>query len=275
MDNYKSKICNSFSARAKSYDHFAKIQKVVNERMIDRLDMINYFPKTILDLGCGTGLLSNLLRKKYDNAKIISVDFSFDMLNACKEKKLNTSLLCADIEDLPMKSMSFDLIISNFTLHWCQNLQKILYNVQNCLSEKGIFFFSTLGPDSLNEIKEAFLKIDNINPVNNFIDMHHYGDMLNELGFIDPVMDLENITLKFDDFFGAINSIRKIGANVSIDKPKKPLTKNEVNTIINSFPKSLDNKYPLTYEVIYGTAWAKKSMSHDDSKVVIPIREKK
>ena len=275
LNNYKTKICNSFSAKAKSYDSFAKIQKVVNERMIDRLDMLNYLPKTILDLGCGTGLLSSLLRKKYNNAEIISVDFSFNMLNVCKEKKLNTSLLCADIEDLPVRPMSFDLVVSNFPLHWCQDLQKILYKIQNCLTDKGMFFFSTLGPDSLNEIREAFLKIDNLNHVNKFIDMHHYGDILNELGFIDSVMDIENITLKFNDFFGAINSIRKIGANIMTHEPNKPLTKDNLNTLINSFPKSSDNKYPLTYEVIYGTAWAKKSMSHDDSKVVIPIKEKK
>ena len=275
MDDYKLKIHNSFSSKAESYDAYAKIQKVVAERMIERLDVMNFTPKNILDLGCGTGLLTSLLHKRYDDSRIISVDFSSEMLKTCFEKDVKSSFVCADIEYLPFKSMNFDLVISNFTLHWCQNLQKILLDVQNNLTDQGIFFFSTLGPDSLSELREAFLEVDRFNHVNNFIDMHHYGDMLNELNFVDPVMDVENITLKFNTFFDAVNSIRKIGANVLLDTSTKPLSKIEVNTLINSFPKSSDNKYPLTYEVIYGTAWAKKTMSHDDSKVVIPIKEKK
>ena len=275
LDDYKLKILNSFSSKAKTYDLYAKIQKVVAERMIERLDVINFNPKNILDLGCGTGLLTALLNKKYNSSNIISVDFSSAMLNTCKEKNITSSLICADIECLPFKSMNFDLIISNFTLHWCQNLQRIFFDVRNNLNDQGIFFFSTLGPGSLNELREAFLKVDNSDHVNKFIDMHHYGDMLTQLNFVDPVMDIENITLKFSNFFDAVNSIRKIGANVLLDESQKPLTKTEVKTLIDSFPKSSDMKYPLTYEVIYGTAWSKKTMSHDDNRVVIPIKEKK
>ena len=89
---------------------------------------------------------------------ILSVDFSFEMLKTCFEKDVKSSFVCADIEYLPFKSMNFDLVISNFTLHWCQNLQKILLDVQNNLTDQGIFFFSTLGPDSLSELREAFLE---------------------------------------------------------------------------------------------------------------------
>ena len=201
MDDYKLKIHNSFSSKAESYDAHAKIQKVVAERMIERLDVMNFTPKNILDLGCGTGLLTSLLNKRYNDSRIISVDFSSEMLKTCFEKDVKSSFVCADIEYLPFKSMNFDLVISNFTLHWCQNLQKILLDVQNNLTDQGIFFFSTLGPDSLNELREAFLEVDRFNHVNNFIDMHHYGDMLNDVNFVDPVMDVENITLKFNSFF--------------------------------------------------------------------------
>ena len=73
MDDYKLKIHNSFSSKAESYDAYAKIQKVVAERMIERLDVMNFTPKNILDLGCGTGLLTSLLNKRYNDSRIISV----------------------------------------------------------------------------------------------------------------------------------------------------------------------------------------------------------
>ena len=92
MDDYKLKIHNSFSSKAESYDAYAKIQKVVAERMIERLDVMNFTPKNILDLGCGTGLLTSLLKKRYNDSRIISVDFSSEMLKTCFEKDVKALL---------------------------------------------------------------------------------------------------------------------------------------------------------------------------------------
>tara|TARA_Y100000817_G_scaffold300694_1_gene279983 strand:- start:143 stop:970 length:828 start_codon:yes stop_codon:yes gene_type:complete len=275
MDNYKTRVRNSFDSKAKYYDKFAKIQKLVAQRMIERLEIINITPKRILDLGCGTGILARLLKEKYKSCNVVSVDLSLRMLKICKEKKIQSSLLCCDIEDLPLRKNSFDLIISSFTFHWCENIVKVLKDVEKCLDEKGIFFFSTLGPDSLIELKESFLAIDSMPHVNEFIDMHHYGDILSDLNFLDPVMDIENITLKFNNFFAAMNSIRKIGANTLAKQSSKSLNKSQVKDLILNYPQTPDSKYPLSYEVIYGTAWKRKLMSHIDSKVVIPIKPKK
>ena len=104
---------------------------------------------------------------------------------------------------------------------------------------KKVVIFSTLGPDSLIELKESFLAIDSMPHVNEFIDMHHYGDILSDLNFLDPVMDIENITLKFNNFFAAMNSIRKIGANTLAKQSSKSLNKSQVKDLILNYLKLL------------------------------------
>ena len=52
--------------------------------------------------------------------------------------------------------------------------------------------FSTLGPDSLKELRSAFA--DGYAHTQRFIDMHDFGDMLVGCGFADPVMDMEVLT---------------------------------------------------------------------------------
>mgnify|MGYP006201299779 CR=1 FL=1 len=272
MDDYKLKIHNSFSSKAESYDAYAKIQKVVAERMIERLDVMNFTPKNILDLGCGTGLLTSLLNKRYNDSRIISVDFSSEMLKTCFEKDVKSSFVCADIEYLPFKSMNFDLVISNFTLHWCQNLQKILLDVQNNLTDKGIFFFSTLGPDSLNELREAFLEVDRFNHVNNFIDMHHYGDALLKIGFSDPVVDNEKIIVEYQSFSDVLKSLKKIGANTLEKIADKKLKKTDYQSALDGYGVNEKSNYPVTYEVLYGLAWKKTPSNPKINEDVIPIK---
>ena len=93
MDNYKTRVRNSFDSKAKYYDKFAKIQKLVAQRMIERLEIINITPKRILDLGCGTGILARLLKEKYKSCNVVSVDLSLRMLKICKENSIFLTLL--------------------------------------------------------------------------------------------------------------------------------------------------------------------------------------
>lgn len=97
-----------------------------------------FSPKTILDLGCGTGkFLECFLRKKsWDSAT--GVDFSVAMLQKARETiSGNVMWLKEDFDDLPFLESSFDLVISGFTLRSIQKLPEFLGSVHRILTPGG------------------------------------------------------------------------------------------------------------------------------------------
>ena len=73
--------------------------------------------------------------------------------------------------------------------------------------------FSTFGPDTLKELRQAFRQVDDYSHVNRFTDMHDIGDMLVHNGFATPVMDMEYITLTYDEVIGVMRDLKAIGAH--------------------------------------------------------------
>ena len=273
MNNYKSKILKSFNTRASTYDKYSLIQKEVSVRMIEKLKFIKISPKNILDLGCGTGYLSLLLKKLYPNVHITCLDFSPEMLSHCKLKESAFETVCADIEDLPFKKPQYDIIVSGLTLHWCKEIEKIFYDIYNILNENGIFIFTTVGPDTLSELKETYKLVDDKDHINIFHDMHTYGDLLLNIGFDDPVVDVEKIIMEYSSVQNVFNSIKKIGANTLTHSHRNKLTKSMYKKIVDLYPKTKKMTYPVTYEVIYGTSWKKIKKPDKKSSNFIEIKK--
>tara|TARA_B100001113_G_scaffold109431_1_gene88642 strand:+ start:1051 stop:1875 length:825 start_codon:yes stop_codon:yes gene_type:complete len=272
LKDFKKRVQNSFNRKASSYDEYAILQKEVSRRMSEKLNMIKTQPKKILDLGCGTGFLTEELSKNYPNTDIISVDFSESMLKICRDKFKNCKVICADIDHLPLAPSKFDLIISSLTFHWCDDIYKIFQQAYNLLSNNGNLIFSSIGPDTLFELNNAMKKIDNQDHVNHFIDMHHYGDALLEIGFNDPVVDNEKITIEYEEFKDVLKSIKNIGANVLDDKNSRYLTRKDFKLIEHNYKRNEESNYPVTYEVLYGVSWKKPPMNPINNRDVIPIK---
>ncbi|MBH44652.1 MAG: malonyl-[acyl-carrier protein] O-methyltransferase BioC [Gammaproteobacteria bacterium] len=274
MEDYKQKILKSFNKRAKKYDEYSIIQREVADRLIDRIKMIKINPKKILDIGSGTGYLSNKLKIIFPQSEIICLDLSSQMLNISKKKYPNLLHLVADAEDLPFKDSSFDFVLSSFTFHWCKDIDKLLSTIIKILNEKGLLIFTTVGPDTLIELNNIFKEIDNEQHVNDFLDMHIYGDMLLSQGYEDPVVDVEKIKLEYPNLNTAINSLRETGSNVLLkDKTRKSNMK--IKEKYRKFYKNNDYKdiFPITYELIYATAWKKNKIKNPESDKIIPIKE--
>ncbi len=275
MENYKKRIQQAFNIKASSYDEYSVVQREVGRRMIERLDLLKFKPSNILDLGSGTGYLAELLLSRFPLANITCLDLAENMLHECREKNTDFNLIMSDIESLPFKPASFNLIISSFTLHWCEEIEKIFYDVRKSLQSDGVFMFTTVGPNTLNELQKAYKYIDIEQHVNSFTDMHLYGDSLLKCGFDDPVMDLEEIIIEYPTFKGVLNSLKKTGANTVIGQEPVYLGKKSYTSLSSAYPKNKDNgHFPVTYEMIYGMSWnrLKSDIDHSQGKV-IPIKK--
>jgi len=243
-----------FERAAHSYAKAAKLEAEIGIRMRERLDYIKLAPGRVLDAGSGPP--QDLLRKRYPKAQILALDFALEMLRARKKRFFERTrpLLCADIARLPLAAGSVDLVWSNMALHWAADPLAALREFQRVLSADGLVMFSTLGPDSLAELRVAAGEAR----VHRFIDMHDLGDMLLAAGFSAPVMDAERLTFLYEDADTLLADLRATGQTCArLAAPRHGLAGRrflaELKAALNAARR--DGKLSVSYEVVYGHAW--------------------
>ena len=280
FDIDKRAVRRAFSRAALQYDAAAVMQREVCRRMLERLDYIKQKPATVLDVGSGTGWGTRQLGERYPAAQIVALDMAIGMLQAARGTsswwgKLfsgkETPYVCGDMEALPVKSQSMDMVWSNFALQWCNDLPATFVELQRVLKVDGLLMFSTFGPDTLKELRSAFQGVDGHNHLNRFADMHDIGDMLVAAGFGDPVMDMEYITLTYSDVKSVMQDLRSIGAhNATAGRATGMMGKNAWNRVLENYERMRrDGKLPATFEVIYGHAWKPQPKVISDGRAII------
>jgi malonyl-CoA O-methyltransferase len=248
-----TEIGNSFNRCASKYDKFARVQQEIGERLFERLQYLAIQPRYILDLGCGSGLFSQRLKKLYPKAQIVGLDLAYLMLNQAKLKqqwRCKWGLVNGDMTNLPFANGTFDLIFSNQVIHWSSPLNKVMQELNRVLRKDGCLMFSTLGPDTFKELRTAFNQVDKFAHVNDFLDLHIIGDCLVKEYFLDPVMDMEYLTVKYAALKDLLHALKNQGVKNINPSRKRGLTGKDA---WNTFTQQMVMQ--LTYEVIYGHAW--------------------
>ncbi len=259
-------IANSFSKAAKSYDEAAFFQRIAADRLFERLDYFKLEPATILDLGCGTGYCSRRLSQRFPKAKVTGVDIAQGMVDFSRAQSQGEDYICGDALNLPFADNSQDLIFSNLTFQWIDKLDPLFKELHRVLKPNGLLLFTSLGPDTLHELKTSWQALDQHKHVNDFIDMHHLGDAMLNAALLDPVVDSEAVIIGYDKAIELMRDLKNIGAH-NIDKKRKPgLTSPRALKQLEAQYQQfrLDNgELPATYELIYGHAFARESIPLD------------
>ena len=257
----KQKMLNSFNSAATDYEAVSVLQQYTGKELLDRLQIIKLAPKMALDLGAGIGINARELSSIFSNLKIIQLDIAENMLRKSRNdtvtNKAKYSYICADAEALPIAKNSVDLAVSNLMLQWSQDPDKLFADLHSVVRPGGVFIFSSLGPDTLCELRESWAAVDNEIHVNVFLDMHDIGDSLVRAGFADPVMEVDKVVMTYKKVADLMNDLKELGANnVNIDRRKSLTGKNRLLKMQNEYEKKrINGLLPATYEVIYGHAW--------------------
>ncbi|HLP98866.1 MAG TPA: malonyl-ACP O-methyltransferase BioC [Sideroxyarcus sp.] len=276
----KRQVRRAFSRAAKDYDAAAVMQREVCTRMLEKLDYIKLQPASLLDVGSGTGWGTRQLAERYPKAELIALDIAIGMLQQARGtsgwwQKLfagrRENFLCADVEALPLAPASVDMVWSNLALQWCNDLPATFVELQRVLKTDGLLMFSSFGVDTLHELRAAFHGVDEHNHLNRFADMHDIGDMLVAAGFADPVMEMERITLTYDDVRAVMQDLKSIGAhNATAGRSSGMMGKAAWRRIMDNYEKSRrDGKLPATFEIIYGHAWKPAPKATADGRSII------
>lgn len=276
----KKQVRRAFSRAAADYDAAAVMQREVCIRMLEKLDYIKLQPSRLLDVGSGTGWGTRQLGERYRKAEITALDIALGMLQHARGtsnwwQKLfqgrREQFVCADVESLPIASGSIDMVWSNLALQWCNDLPATFVELHRILDTDGLLMFSCFGVDTLKELRIAFRDVDGYNHLNRFVDMHDVGDMLVAAGFADPVMEMETLTLTYEDARAVMQDLKSIGAhNATAGRAPGMMGKTAWQRVIANYETLRRNgRLPATFEIVYGHAWKPVPRSAPDGRAII------
>ncbi len=250
---------------AKEFDAFDFLFMEGAERLCDRLFDINRSFETGLDIGCHGGEVGRILAGTGKIENIFQTDLSSAMASRAQANNGNPTLTC-DEEALPFELASFDVIASNLSLHWVNDLPGALSQIRLALKPDGLFLGAVLGGDTLHELRnklaEAEIEIDGgLSPrVSPFADVRDLGALLQRAGFALPVVDTETITVKYTEPFKLLKDLRGMGeSNAVLERRKTPLKReilmHAMANYVEEFSDS-EGRIPATFQILTMTAWA-------------------
>lgn len=261
---------------ALGYDNYAVLQREIADRLMDRLLYFREPPKRILEIACSTGYLTQKMALQYPDAQITAIDISSEMIHIAQHKQLkNVEFVVQDIFESAFRAGQFDAIVFNLFPENHQDLQRLLERCYAWLAVDGVLMFSTFGVDTLKEMRAAFAAVDEYAHVNEFIDMHLIGDLLLKIGFFQPVMNAEWVTLTYRNLHMFWEDLRGVGSYLYDDRKRLGLLTPRQFKVVEATYDTLkvDDLYPATYEISFGMAQKSAQQVMKDGVAKISVEQ--
>ena len=272
---------------AERYAGVDTLAREVSRRMGERLNYIRIAPRRILDLGCGPGADLATFAQRYPGISRVAIDSAPAMLAQARGdtgllkrlmrfgKPAEPDFICADASALPLARGSVSLAWSNLMLQFLHDPLPALKEIHRVLEVGGMLMFSTLGPDTLKELRAALPPSD-AEHLHRFIDMHDLGDALVGAGFTDPVMDMDMLTVTYTHLDDLFQDLRASGStNAALSRPRGLVGKGHWQQLRSNYERlRRDGRLPATVEVVYGHAWKTAPKVAEDGRAIVRFQPK-
>jgi malonyl-CoA O-methyltransferase len=277
-----------FDRRARRFAGAAEVVRETGRRLLERLEGIGLDARVIVDLGCGAGPQRAALLRRFGGATWIGVDLSRAMLAQGRTDapafarrlralwpRPRALRVCANADRLPLADASADCVFSNLMLNWHPAPHTVFPEAARVLREGGLLLFSSLGPDTLRELREACAAaLPRARPMP-FVDMHDLGDMMVAAGFSSPVTDSETLRLTYASSRQLLAEVRALGGNPRNDRHPGLPSGRQARALLAELEarRDRDGRIALTFEISYGLGWKAPPRAPARSTTTIPVDE--
>lgn len=232
----KTLIHDRFAKNLKSYNENAKIQKRMANRLTELIKSKS--PKKILEIGCGTGFLTELVNNKFAYETYTAVDIVEECCSYIKNINPKIDFVADDIENFLKNNIEkYDLIVSNATLQWVNNFESVINELQHRLNQNGEIVFTTFGTENFREIYHVL-----------GTTLNYYSQQELEKMFPKSFIEQEIHVMAFETPKDVLKHLQLTGVNAveSVAWTKKDLIKFE-----NGYSNYCAKRMTLTYNPIY------------------------
>jgi len=268
--NFKALQRNG-AARLSNSEEFDYLKNEISKILVDRLDDITtqYKFKTVVDLGSGPGYNLERLQDR-DIEKLYQVELAKDMLYRDEKKdekyKLKPTRICCSEDNLPFEKKSVDLVISNLSLHWVNDLPATFKQIRDCLTDDGVFIAAMFGEGTLLELRNSFILAEaeregGVSPrISPFSTTQAIGNLLTQAGFTLTTIDTEEYTIDYENPFILMHDLRCMGENNANILRRKFLPRDTLFSAAAIYETLYKDEkkgtVPATFNVIYMIGWA-------------------
>ncbi len=234
----KELIKQRFAKNLATYNENAKIQRIMAQKLISLIDRINF--DNILEIGCGSGLLTELAVNKFKYKNYYANDFVLECEEYIKNINPNIQFISSDIEKcIENTQVKYDLIISNATFQWIENLEEFIKKLLSKLAPEGILLFSTFGKENFREVYHA---------TGETLTYYSKQDFEQIFGMLEHYIEEEVRISAFKTPLDVLKHIKLTGVN-AIDT--KSWTKSDMQKFENTYKNLCRFAPTLTYNPIY------------------------
>ena len=254
-------VARAANRASAGYAAAAQLPTRVNAELLERLQFFRLEPRVIIDLGCGTGEGAMALRRRFPRARVVAIDLAFGMTQQAQRRQRfwrRFECVCADAYALPLAAQSVDLVFSSLMLQWCDDPVALFAQLQRVLRPSGLVLFSSLGPDTLHELRGAWAVADAHSHVSAFADMSQLGAAISHAGLAEPVIDREIQLRHYPQVRELMDELRAIGASHAAADRRRSLTgPGRMRSMVDAYELLRTQAgLPASWEVIYGAAFA-------------------
>jgi NADH dehydrogenase [ubiquinone] 1 alpha subcomplex assembly factor 5 len=222
-------------------------------RLLDRLDDMTGTFGLALDVG-GRGIVAPLLHAR--GIAVVSCDLSRPMA------RLNELPVVADEEFLPFAANSFDLVVASLALHWINDLPGALLQIRRVLRPDGLFLASMPALGTLMELRTALTEAElalagGASPrVSPFPELADCAGLLQRAGFSAPVVDLEEIAVRYADPLQLLKDLRAAGETNAVRTRSRNVPSAELFPAALAIMRGDDGRVPANMRLAMMTGWA-------------------
>jgi malonyl-CoA O-methyltransferase len=252
----KQGIRRNFARRVATYDRYACAQRLMAQGLLALVGPVVSQARSILEIGCGTGQFTQLLRRLNAAASLVALDLDEVLVAAARRRVGNgcrTHWLVADGEAWVLGP--FDLIIGNATFQWLTRPGEALANYFESLNPGGLVAFSTLGPETFRELASSLAQAGGATiPAQNFLAREDWSRLLEQAGFQEIRVVRETVTATFESVGHFLKALQATGATNPRPRAFSPRVLKAMAAAYQQNFGLNGGGIPATYELIWAAA---------------------